>query len=113
MDTCTRSILDSRTSTHPTQGIIPFSVVQSLKLCIPLQCYSGCEVRDNQPSRSLSEVPHALDLSGKLPLPLLADLDQIKEYNNSDQGKGAHTTKYQLLVFGKSLGNPKNGFTDG
>ena len=58
MDTYTRSDL-----AFPTQGIIPFYVVQSLTLCIPFQCYLGCEVRDNQPSRSLSEVPHALDLS--------------------------------------------------
>ena len=63
MDTYIRSDFAFPTRTHPTQGIIPFSVVQSLMLCIPFQCYSGCAVRNNQPSRSLSEVPHALDLS--------------------------------------------------
>ena len=68
---------------------------------------------NNHPSRSLSEVPHALDLSGKLPLPLLTNSDQIKKHNNSDQGKGAHTAKYQLPVFGKTLGNPKMDFVDG
>ena len=102
MDTYTRSDL-----AFPTQGIIPFSAVHYLRICIPFQFYSGCELRDKQPSRSLSEVPHALDLSGKLPLPLLTDSDQIKEHNNSNQGKSAHTAKYQLSILGKMLGNPK------
>ena len=71
MDTYTRSDLALPTHTHSTQGIIPFSAVQSLKLCIPFHCYSGCAVRNNQPSISLSEAPHALGLSSSLPLPLL------------------------------------------
>ena len=107
MDTYTRFDLDFPTHTHPAQGIIPFSVVQSLRLYIPFKCHLVCPVRNNQPSRSISEVPHALDLSGKLPLPLLTDSDQIKEHNNSNQGKSAHTAKYQLPVLGKTLGNPK------
>ena len=98
MDTCTRSELAFPPHTHLKQGIIPFSSIQSLKICVPFQCYSVCVVRINQPSRSLSEVPHTLDLSEKLPLPLLTNLDQIKDYNNSDQGKSVPTAKYQLLV---------------
>ena len=29
------------TCTHPTQGISPFSATQSLRPCIPFQCYPG------------------------------------------------------------------------
>ena len=93
MDTYTRSNLAFPTRTHPTQGIIPFSVVQSLRLCIPFQCYSWYAVRNNQPSRSLSEVPHALGLSSNLPLPLLTGSDQSKVHNSLDQNKNAHNSK--------------------
>ena len=57
MDTCTRSSLPFKTSTHPTQGSIPFSATQSLRLCLPFQCCSGCAKKETSPSRSICEVP--------------------------------------------------------
>ena len=49
MDTWTRSSLDSKTSMHPTQGSIPFSATQSLRLCLPFQCNSGCAKKKTNP----------------------------------------------------------------
>ena len=57
MDTCTRSGLDPKTSTHPTQGSIPFSSTQPLRLFLPFQCHSGCARNKTNPSRSICEVP--------------------------------------------------------
>ena len=37
------------TPTHPTQGSIPFSATQSLRLCLPFQCSLGCARKNNHP----------------------------------------------------------------
>ena len=57
MDTYTRPSLDFKTPTHPTQGNIPFSATQSLRLCLPFQCYSRCSKKKTNPSRFVYEVP--------------------------------------------------------
>ena len=113
MDTYTRSYLAFPTHTHPTQGIIPFSVVQSLGLCIPFKCYSRCAVRNNQPSRSLSEVPHALDLSSSLPLPRLTGFRPNQGAQQLRPRKGCTYNKIPIAGLWKNVGKPKNGFADG
>ena len=57
MDTCTRSSMTSKTSTHPTQGSMPFSATYSLGLCLPFQCCSRCAKKKTSPSKSICEVP--------------------------------------------------------
>ena len=57
MDSCTRSGLAPKTSTHPTQGSIPFFATQSLRIRLPFQCCSRCAKKKTNPSRSICEVP--------------------------------------------------------
>ena len=66
MDTYTRSSLDPKKSTNPTQGSIPFSAIQSLGLFLPFQCYSGGVKKKANPLALSVRLLHRLGLSSKL-----------------------------------------------
>ena len=51
------SVLASPLPTHPTQGSVPFSAQQSLRLHLPFQCSSGCAGNIHQPLLSYCEAP--------------------------------------------------------
>ena len=100
MDTYTRSSLDFPTRTCPTQGSIPFSATQSLKLCLPFQCSSRCAKKKNQPPWSVCEVPFHTRFI-KLILP------QFHSKPVHTKTRDAHTSKCKLWVWVKTFFNQK------
>ena len=91
MDTCTRSNLAPKTSTHPRQGSIPFSATQPLRLCLQFQCYSGCGNKKNNPSRSICEVPSYTRFIKLVQTQFHSKLVQTKV-------KYAHTTNHNVNI---------------
>ena len=94
MDTCTRSGLDPKTSTHPTQGSIPFSATQSLGLCLSFQCCSRCAKKKTIPSRSICEVPSYTRFIKLVQIQFHSKLVHTKEKYTHIEKHNVNTTKH-------------------
>ena len=84
-NTYTRTSLTSKKPTHPTQGISPFSATQSLRPCIPFQCYPGVVEKKVSPLALSVWLPITRFKQTKLPslLPFYVSYSHMSHRHNT------------------------------